>query len=102
MPNPDSTCSGQVGENQTRNRPPITTGRVRLGSKKRSVGSVEIDERWRRAEKDETSSNLVGGVRNVANLSLHVIYPSLNVTDLSDFLKNIARFEPKSSDLRRS
>ena len=35
-------------------------------------------------------------------MSLHVTDPSLNVTDLSVFLKNIAGSEPKSSDLRRS
>ena len=47
VPNPDSTRSGRVGENQTRNRPLITTGRVGSDSKKRSVDSVETDERRR-------------------------------------------------------
>ena len=47
VPNPDSTRSGRVEENQTRNRPPITTGRVGSDYKKRSVGSVETDERQR-------------------------------------------------------
>ena len=76
---PDRVCAQpgldplrSVAENQTRNRPPITTGRFGSGFKKRSVGSVETDERRRRAEEDETSSDLVGGERNVAYLSLNV------------------------------
>ena len=76
---PDRVCAQpgldplrSVAENQTRNRPPITTGRVGSGFKKRSVGSVETDERRRRAEEDETSSDLVGGERNVADLSLNI------------------------------
>ena len=54
VPNPDSTRSGRVGENQTRNRPPITTGRVGSDSEKRSVGSVETDEQRQWAEENET------------------------------------------------
>ena len=72
VPNTDSTRSGRVAENQTRNRPPITKGRFGSGFKKRSVGSVETDERRRWAEEDETSSDLVGGERNVADLSLNI------------------------------
>ena len=62
VPNSDSTRSGRVGENQTRNRLSITMGRVGSGSKKRLVGSVETDERRQRAKEDEISSDLVGGV----------------------------------------
>ena len=72
VPNPDSTCLGWVEENQTRNRQPITTSRVGLGSKKQSVGSVETDEWRRRAEEDETSSDLVRGKQNIADLSLNI------------------------------
>ena len=72
VPNPDSTRSSRVGENQTRNRPPITTGRVGSDSKKRSVGSVETDERRRQAEKNEPSSDLVGGERNLTDQSLNI------------------------------
>ena len=62
VPNLDSTRSGWVGENQTHNRLSITMGRVGSGSKKRLVGSVETDERRRRAKEDKMSSDLVGGV----------------------------------------
>ena len=72
VPNSDSTCSGQVGENQTCNQLPITMGRVGSGSKKRSVGSVEIDERRRQAEEDKKLSDLVGGEQNVIDLSLKI------------------------------
>ena len=61
VPISNSTRSGQVGENQTRNQLPITTGRVGSDSKKRSVGSVETDECWRRGEENELSSDMVGG-----------------------------------------
>ena len=79
VPNPDSTRSGRVGENQTRNGPPITTGRVGSDSKKRSVGSVEIDERRRRAEENEPLSDLVGGERNVIDLSLNIAESKLKL-----------------------
>ena len=84
-----------MGENQTRNWLPITTGWVRSDSKKWSIDSVETDELQRQAKENEPSSDLVGGERNVTDRSLHV-------TDLSDFLKNIARSEPKWSYLSRS
>ena len=71
--NLDSTCSGRVGEEQTRNWPLITTGRVGSDSKKWLVSSVETNERQRQAKENETLLNLVGGERNITDLSLNII-----------------------------
>ena len=71
--NLDSTCSGRVGEEQTRNWPLITTGRVGSDSKKWLVSSIETDKRWQQAEENETLSNLVGGERNVTDMSLNIV-----------------------------